>query len=86
MNPTCVDGEVIHALLSLLDQHLPEQVPGDVGHHPICPLQGLVDGHCPHLAMSTHTLSAWATSELTAFQLIEQHADDQGCLQVAFEE
>lgn len=40
-----MDGEVVNALLGLLQQGLPEQLPGDGLHHAPRLLQGLVDGH-----------------------------------------
>lgn len=42
---TGVDGEVIHALLGLLDQGVAEQLPGQVFGHAVDLFQGLVDRH-----------------------------------------
>ena len=40
-----VDGEVVHALLCLLDDRVPVHVPAQVLGSPVDLLQGLVDGH-----------------------------------------
>jgi hypothetical protein len=40
-----VDGEVVHALLGLLDEGVAEQLPGEVLGLAVHLLQGLVDGH-----------------------------------------
>ncbi|MNS39085.1 hypothetical protein D3C72_713560 [compost metagenome] len=42
---TGVDGEVVHALLGLLDQGVAEQFPGQVFGHAVDLFQGLVDRH-----------------------------------------
>ena len=54
--PTCVDGEVVHALLRLLQEGLAEQLPCDVFHDAISLLQGLVNRHGAHLRFQASQL------------------------------
>jgi hypothetical protein len=43
-----VNREVVHTLLSLVNQHLLEHLPGDSRHISPSPLQGLIDGNSAH--------------------------------------
>ena len=53
----CVDGEVIDALLRLLQQRLPEEVPGDALHAAARLLQALVYGDRAHLRHKGQTIN-----------------------------
>ena len=44
----CMDGEVVHALLALLDESIAVEFPGKVFHPSVYFFQCLVDGHGAH--------------------------------------